>query len=119
MESILTSIKALLGLDESDESFDPDVTMFINSAFSVLSQNGVGPVTGFKIQDKSTTWTSFIADDLRLEMVKTYIYWRVRLAFDPPSTSFTIKAFQDMAAEELWRLNAYKGGETWPEPTPS
>ena len=87
MDSILTSIKKLLGIAEEYEHFDPDIVMYINSAFSVLTQLGVGPEEGFRIEDASKTWSEFLYDDPRLEFVKTFIYLKVRLAFDPPLSS--------------------------------
>jgi len=73
MDSILTSIKKLLGIAEEYEHFDPDIVMYINSAFSVLTQLGVGPEEGFRIEDASKTWSEFLYDDPRLEFVKTYL----------------------------------------------
>ena len=84
MDSILTSIKKLLGITEEYEHFDPDIVMHINSVFSVLTQLGVGPAEGFRIEDDGAEWSEFLQDDFRLEFVKTYIYLKVRLAFDPP-----------------------------------
>ena len=88
MDSILTSIKKLLGIAEEYEHFDPDIVMYINSAFSVLTQLGVGPEEGFRIEDASKTWSEFLYDDPRLEFAKTFIYLKVRLAFDTPQSYF-------------------------------
>lgn len=104
-ESILNSIKKLLGLDESYTAFDLDVMLHINSVFTTLQQLGVGPVSGFSIEDASTTWDAFLGDTLPLHSVKTYVYLKVRLVFDPPATSFAIAAFEKQAQELEWRLN--------------
>lgn len=102
-ESILSSVKKVLGLDEGYEAFDLDITMFINSAFATLTQAGVGPDAGFEITDKADTWKSF-TEDPRLNQVKTYIVLCVRNQFDPPATAYGIQSFEKVAQEYLWRL---------------
>lgn len=106
MESILTSIKKLLGITEEYEHFDIDIIMHINSAFSVLTQLGVGPEEGFHIEDDSTEWSEFLFEDTRLEMVKTYIYLKVRLAFDSTNlSSAVIESINRQINELEWRIN--------------
>lgn len=107
MDSILTSIKKLLGIAEEYEHFDPDIIMHINSAFSVLTQLGVGPAEGFRIEDESTEWSEFLKDDLRLELVKTYIHLKVKLVFDPPSSSAVIESINRQITELEWRINVF------------
>lgn len=104
MESILTSIKKLLGIAADYEQFDTDIIIHINSAFSTLTQLGVGPSGGFIIQDETSTWSDFTADDPKLEFVKTYIYLKVRLVFDPPTTGSVIEAIKQNISEYEWRL---------------
>jgi len=104
-ESILISIKKLLGFDEDYTAFDTDIIIHINTTFMVLSQLGVGPTAGFRIQDASTTWNEYITEESNLEGVKTYIYCKVKLIFDPPSNSATIEALKQMINEFEWRLN--------------
>lgn len=105
-ESILTSIKKLLGIMEDDTSFDMDIIIHINSAFSTLTQLGVGPSTGFKINNSFTLWSSFMQyDELRLEMIKTYVYLKVRLVFDPPTNSSVIESINRNISELEWRIN--------------
>lgn len=104
-ESILTSIKKLIGLTEEDTSFDTDVIMHINSVFSTLTQLGVGPPEGFLISDKITTWGDYLTDNLRLYFVKTYMYLKVKLLFDPPLTASVIDAMNANIKEYEWRLN--------------
>lgn len=103
-ESILTSTKKILGLSEDYEVFDPDIVMHINTVFSDLQQLGVGPVIGFEIEDRNDLWSAFIGNDPRLNRVKTYMYMRVRMLFDPPATSFAINAMQEQIKEQEWRL---------------
>ena len=105
MDSILTSIKKLLGIIEEYEHFDPDLIMHINSVFMVLTQLGVGPVNGFAIHGKEETWTDFISDDSRLELVKSYMHLKVKLLFDPPLGAAVIEAMNRMIGEFEWRLN--------------
>lgn len=105
-ESILTSIKKLLGIAEEYTYFDTDIIMHINSVFSILTQLGVGPSNGFSIEDDSSTWDEFITDRSVLDAVKSYIYMKVRLMFDPPSSSFVMESTEKMIRELEWRLNA-------------
>lgn len=105
MDSILTSIKKLLGITEDYIHFDTDIVMHINSVFSILTQLGVGPPEGFYIQDKTTVWDEYITDPNKIEMVKSYMYLKVRLLFDPPSSSSVIEAFNKQISEFEWRLN--------------
>lgn len=105
MESILTSIKKLLGITEEYDQFDPDIIMHINSVFMILTQLGVGPAEGFSIEDDTAVWTDFIQDAKKLESVKTYIYLKVKLAFDPPLSSAVIESMNRLINELEWRLN--------------
>ena len=105
MESILTSIKKLLGIAEEYDQFDPDIIMHINSVFMILTQLGVGPAEGFSIEDDTAVWTDFIQDVKKLESVKTYIYLKVKLVFDPPLSSAVIESMNRLTNELEWRLN--------------
>lgn len=107
MESILTSIKKMLGIPEEYEQFDPDIIMHINTVFMVLTQLGVGPADGFYIEDARTEWADFLDDPTKLQMVKSYIALRVRLLFDPPSSSAHMNAINQSIAEFEWRLNVH------------
>ena len=105
MESILTSIKKMLGIEEIYEHFDPEIIVYINSVFMNLNQLGVGPETGFSIIDKIQTWTDYFGVDAYLEAVKSYIYMKVRLIFDPPSNAFVLEAMERQITEIEWRIN--------------
>lgn len=106
MESILTSIKKMLGIAEEYTQFDADIIMHINSVFTTLTQLGVGPSEGFYIEDKESEWQEFISDINKLQAVKTYIYLKVRLVFDPSSLgSSTLAAYERQIQELEWRLN--------------
>ena len=104
MENILDSIKKLLGIDEADLNFDQELIMHINSVFMVLNQLGVGPVGGFKISSNEEVWTDFVGTRLDLESVKSYIYLKVRLLFDPPQNSFLVGSIEKQIEENEWRL---------------
>lgn len=104
LESILTSIKKLLGITEDYEHFDGELSIHINSVFAILNQLGVGPESGFTISDKSAVWSDFWGDDKTLEFVKSFVYLKVRLLFDPPQSSAVIEAFNRQASELEWRI---------------
>lgn len=104
-DSILDSMKQVLGIDASFTDFDIDVIMHINTVLMTLNQMGVGPADPFLITDNSSVWTDFTTDMPKLAMVKTYINLKVRLIFDPPATSFVIDAYQKQIAEFEFRLN--------------
>lgn len=107
MESILTSIKKMLGIDEEYTHFDADIVMHINSVLMILTQLGVGPEEGFVIEDDTSTWVDFIpeANAAQLHAVKSYIYLKVKLIFDPPLSSAVIDSMNRQIAEFEWRLN--------------
>ena len=105
MESILTSIKQLLGI-EDDNHFDDDIVKHINSVLMILNQLGVGPAEGFKITGDYETWNDFIPEDQNLEMVKSYVYLRVKSLFDLSTTSSAVIDSMNRASTEFeWRLN--------------
>lgn len=104
-ESILTSIKKLLGIPEDYEHFDQDIIIHINSVFMILNQLGVGPTEGFTITDKTAVWSDFISDNKKFESVKTYVYMKVRLLFDPPLSSAVMECINKVISELEWRLN--------------
>lgn len=104
-ESILTSIKKLLGIDENYTHFDADIIMHINSVFSILTQMGVGPANGFSITGKDEKWEEFISDKKNeFSIVKSYVYQKVRLLFDPPLSSAAIESINRQISEFEWRL---------------
>lgn len=104
-DSILQSTKKMLGIGHDDDSFDLDITIHINTAFSTMFQAGVGPILGFQIDDGNNVWSQFTGDRMDIAGVKTYVYLRVRLLFDPPTSSFALDAVQKQIDELLWRLN--------------
>ena len=105
MESILTSIKKLLGIAEDYTQFDPDIIIHINTALMNLNQIGVGPVEGFSIEDATSIWTDFVSDMNKIEGVKTYVYLKVKLVFDPPLSSAVIESYNRTIEQLEWRLN--------------
>jgi len=106
MDSILTSIKKLLGIAEDYNHFDVDLIIHINSAIMVLTQLGVGPSKGFAIEDDSVTWEDFIGEDItKMQAAKSYIALKVRLLFDPPQSSAHIESINRQLSELEWRLH--------------
>lgn len=116
-ESILNGTKKILGIEESYTAFDADVLMHINSIFSVLNQLGIGPDNGFAIEDASSTWDDYLDGDLRLNSIKSYVYLRVRILFDPPMTAYLVTAMKEQIQELEWRLNVQREGESWTDPS--
>ena len=105
MERILSSIKKPLGIAEEQTDFDADVIMHINTVFAILNELGVGPDEGFVIEDGSETWDQYIEDKRKFGKIKTYMYLKVRLYFDPPQNASLKEAMEKQAAELEWRLN--------------
>lgn len=112
MDSILTSIKKLLGITEEYVQFDADIVMHINTIFMTLHQLGIGPVEGFRIEDKTAKWDDFIKVDendpdsvLIQSAVKSYIHLKVKLLFDPPLSTAVMEAIKQSISELEWRLN--------------
>jgi hypothetical protein len=115
-DSILKSIKKILNIAPEDPAFDLDVITHINSVFSTLNQLGVGPPNGFMIEDATALWSQFLEGDPRLNSVKTYVFLRVRLLFDPPTSSYAITAVKEQIQELEWRINVYREGIAWQPP---
>lgn len=105
MDSILTSVKKIIGISEEDESFDTDLIIHINSVLMILNQLGVGPEDGFSITDKSAVWTDLIGDNKLIEAVKTFVGLKVRLIFDPPTSSAVLDSINKTISELEWRIN--------------
>lgn len=104
-DSILVTIKKMLGLEECYTPFDTDVRVLINSAIMSLTQLGVGPKEGFIVSDYNERWSDFITNEVKLGAVKTYIYLKVKMLFDPPTNSYVMDAMKQQAEEIGWRLN--------------
>lgn len=115
MDSILTTIKKMLGITEEYKHFDTDIMVHINTVLLTLNDVGVGPEKVASIKDESDTWTGTLGELQDMEAIKTYIYLKVRLAFDPPSSSAVMDAMNKLATEIEWRLHSreeYKVSET-------
>lgn len=104
-DSILDSIKKILGMPPAYDAFDTDLVIHINSVFGILAQLGVGPEGGFSISDNTTLWKAYLGDSKDLEMVKSYIALKVRLIFDPPTIGAVMDAMKEQIREYEWRLN--------------
>ena len=105
MKSILNSIKKRLGISEEYEHFDDDIIMDINSVFAILNQLGVGPSDGFSIENQDAEWNDFLCvNQKKLELVKSYVYLKVKLLFDPPQSSFVLDSINRQISEFEWRI---------------
>jgi hypothetical protein len=116
--SILNSIKKILGIVEDYTAFDEDIITHINTAFSTLTQLGIGPPEGFQIEDENAVWADFIEERVQFNSVKSYVYLRVRMLFDPPATSYLITAMENQIRELEWRLNTHREETDWTDPDP-
>lgn len=112
MDSILTSIKKLLGMTEDYTAYDMDIIIHINTALAILSQLGVGSDGAFRIRDASATWQDFVGNNPRLDDVKDYVYLKVKLLFDPPTSSAAIQSMEKLLSEIEWRLNVAAESDT-------
>lgn len=106
MESILTSIKSLLGITAEYKHFDNQVMVYINDAFMTLNHLGVGPDKPVRIESEMETWGGIFGEETNVEMIKTYVGLKVRTLFDPPTTSFVLDAMNRQITELEWRLNS-------------
>lgn len=109
-DSILISTKKILGVAANYTAFDLDIITHINSSLSTLNQLGVGPTDGFFIEDDSAVWADLDLPLNQLNMARTYVFLKVRMLFDPPTTSFLIAAMQKQIEEHEWRLNMFREG---------
>lgn len=119
IDSILDSTKKNLGIDAAYTPFDPDITVHINAALATLTQLGIGPDEGFAITGSEEKWSDLLADDKRKNLTQSYVYLRVRVLFDPPTTSYLLEAYQKQIQEMEWRLNVVREGDEWILPTQS
>ncbi len=106
--SILTSTKKILGIAANYTAFDLDILTHINTALAILDQLGIGPVGGFYIEDDSSEWTELAIPQNQLSLVRTYIFLKVRMLFDPPTTSYLIEASKNQIDQLEWRLSIFR-----------
>lgn len=107
-EPVLKEVKASLGIANEVTVFDRELKMHINSAFGTLSQLGLGPEGGFEVESGTETWNDFLAEDLNLSPVKSYVHLRVKLLFDPPANSWVTVAMKEQIEQLEWRLNVVR-----------
>lgn len=104
-DSILETIRKMIGGEENGDAFDLDLIVHINTVLEVLRQLGVGPEEGFFISGPSETWADFLGSDYdKFRACITYMVLRVRLLFDPPNSSYAIESFKKIQDELEWRL---------------
>lgn len=118
-ESVLQSIKKLLGIPASHDEFDQDILTHINTAFATLKQLGVGPVEGFVVTGEEEQWVAFLGGKPSdFQSAKTYVYLKVKSYFDQPTSSYHTNAVKEQLAELEWRLNSAREETEWHDPTP-
>jgi hypothetical protein len=117
-DSILDSVKKVLNLAPDYTAFDQDVIMHINSAFSDLQLLGVGPEQGFMITGNTELWSAFLGGDLRLNLVKSLVFLKVRMLFDPPTLGYLITAMQEQIREYEWKISVQRESVAWVDPNP-
>ena len=105
MDSILTSIKTLLSIPEECTDFDNELIVHINSVFMILNQIGIGPEEGYFITSSEQYWSDFLGEAKNVEAVKSYVHLKVRMVFDPPTSSHVLEAMNRQASEYEWRLS--------------
>lgn len=104
-ESILTSVKRSVGVVEECTDFDAELIMHTNTVLTILTQLGVGPATGFSIATGTEKWSDFITDMTNLHSIKSYVGLKVRLLFDPPTSSAVVDSLNRLISELEWRIN--------------
>ena len=112
--SILNSTKKILGIHADDDTFDLDIITFINSALSTIQTEGVGQ--SFRIVDDSAVWDDLAVDEDQLDLIRTIVYLRVRMLFDPPNTSYIQIAMEKQIEELEWRMNVRREDRQWVDP---
>ena len=118
IQSILDSVKKVLNVASGDVSFDEDIIMHINTVFSTLNQLGIVPEIGFMVEDNTAVWSDFLQGDLRLNNIKSYMYLRCRMLFDPPTIGYQVDAMKEQIREFEWRINVQREGIAWTDPDP-
>lgn len=106
-DSILNTVKKMLGIDKAYKAFDMDIIVSINSTFSTLYQLGVTLDGDFMVMDERQKWSDIIKDEFksRLAFIQQYVYLKVRVVFDPPTSSFVLDAYNKQISELEWRIN--------------
>jgi hypothetical protein len=115
MDSILLSVKKMLGIEPDCTDFDIDIIININSVLMFLNQIGIGPQNGFFISDEGDEWADIVGDRIDIDAVKTYVYLKVKLLFDPPTSNYVIEAIERQTKEIEWRLNTQMEMGTYQE----
>lgn len=123
-QSILKSTKNMLGVGDDDTSFDLQILTHVNVAFSTLTDMGVGPQGGFVIEDDTTEWEEYFPNEddpdklkVMLSKIKTVVFLRTKLLFDPPTSSYVLDATKNQLTEMEWRLNVNREETDWVDPT--
>lgn len=105
-DSILSSVKKLIGIPVDESSFDLDIILNINAASSILYQLGVLE-TPYTITGDDDTYFDLlpgVSEDV-INQVKMYFVYKTRLGFDPSTLSASmIDVLKESIKEAEWRL---------------
>jgi len=118
IDSILDSTKNALGIPADRHEFDEVIILHINSVFSTLHQLGVGPTQGFEITDNTALWSTFLGGNMPQNNIRSYMYLRVRMLFDPPTTGYHMDSMKQQKDELEWRISVEREGIAWVDPDP-
>lgn len=103
-DSILNTIKKMLGVDADYTAYDVDIIVNINSSLATLSQLGAGPSGGFQIDSKDDEWSDYFTDIIERSSSITFVYLKAKIVFDPPASSTVLEAYQRSIDELSWRI---------------
>ena len=103
-DSVLSSTKQMLGISPEDTSFDVNVIMSINTTLTILMDLGLTEVEDQIVTSNKMTWDELLGGRTDIEYVKTYIYQKVKMIFDPPTSTAAIDAMQRSISELEWRI---------------
>lgn len=103
-QSILNDVKSLCGIPADVDDFDTPLILHCNTVFSGLTQIGLGPKTGFYISDNTKLWSDIIIGEINLHNVKSYVYLKVKMLFDPPANATLVKSMENQIDELEWRI---------------
>lgn len=107
MDSILNTVKSIIGITPDYECFDDALIVHTNTVLAELTMMGVGDPKGFIIEDQYATWSDYTRDKSLLVMVKSYVPLKVKMLFDPPTSSPIENAINANLSELEWRINDY------------
>lgn len=104
--SILITMRPLVHVEKSDDSFDEEIIPRLNAGIARLRENGLGPTIGLIIQNESETWGDLLGDkvDLLAE-VPIFLQAYIRKhGFDVPTSPQVQSSINETYNEMLWLI---------------